>query len=70
MRLRLHGQVVRIETRPGCVFRWLSEKREEVVRQLKELGFVYITLDLEGFRSGSMDVGLESRGESEVIRQI
>ena len=69
VRLRLHGQVVRIETDPEP-FSLALEKREEVVRQLKELGFVYITLDLEGFRSGSMDVGLESRGESEVIRQI
>ena len=63
VRLRLHGQVVRIETDPER-FSLALEKREEVVRQLKELGFVYITLDLEGFRSGSMDVGLESRGES------
>ena len=69
VRLRLHGQVVRIETDPER-FSLALERREEVVRQLKELGFVYITLDLEGFRSGSMDVGLESRGESEVIRQI
>ena len=69
VRLRLHGQVVRIETDPER-FSLALEKREEVGRQLKELGFVYITLDLEGFRSGSMDVGLESRGESEVIRQI
>ena len=69
VRLRLHGQVVRIETDPER-FSLALEKREEVVRQLKELGFVYITLDLEGFRSGSRDVGLESRGESEVIRQI
>ena len=63
VRLRLHGQVVRIETDPER-FSLALEKREEVARQLKELGFVYITLDLEGFRSGSMDVGLESRGES------
>ena len=63
VRLRLHGQVVRIETDPER-FSLALEKREEVVRQLKELGVVYITLDLEGFRSGSMDVGLESRGES------
>lgn len=63
VRLRLHGQVVRIETDPER-FSLALEKREEVVRQLKELGFVYITLDLEGFRSGSMDVGLESRGEN------
>lgn len=30
-------------------------KREEISRHLKSLGFDYVTLDLEGFRSGSMD---------------
>ncbi len=34
--------------------------REEVARRLKELGLLYITLDLEGFRSGSMDVGMDA----------
>ena len=32
------------------------EQREAVLAKLKELGFVYVTLDMEGFRSGSMDV--------------
>ena len=36
--------------------------REEIVSRLKEMGFVYITLDAEGFRSGSMDVGLNGAG--------
>ena len=30
--------------------------REDIAARLKELGFVYITLDVEGFRSGSMDL--------------
>ena len=29
--------------------------REDLVRKLKELGFQYVTLDLEGFRSGSLN---------------
>jgi uncharacterized protein len=29
--------------------------RENVVRQLKELGFIYVTLDLQGYRTGSMN---------------
>ncbi len=33
--------------------------RDAVISYLKELGFAYITLDLEGFRSGSMDVGIQ-----------
>ena len=31
-------------------------ERETICRTLKEMGFLYITLDLEGFRSGSMDI--------------
>lgn len=63
VRLRLHGKVARIEADKasfGLIFR----EYEAVVRELKQLGFLYITLDLEGFRSGSMDVGLsEARGK-------
>lgn len=55
IRLRLHGQVARIEMEPER-FSLALEKREELLARLKDLGFVYLTLDLEGFRSGSMDV--------------
>ena len=48
MRLRLHGDIVRIEK--------AIAERETICRTLKEMGFLYITLDLEGFRSGSMDI--------------
>jgi PP-loop superfamily ATP-utilizing enzyme len=33
----------------------LFELKENVVRGLKDIGFNYVTLDLEGYRSGSMD---------------
>ena len=36
----------------------VMEHRMEIVTTLENLGFVYVTLDLKGFRSGSMDVGL------------
>ncbi|GAI55847.1 unnamed protein product, partial [marine sediment metagenome] len=32
-----------------------SNIREKMIKQLKKIGFEYITLDLEGYRSGSMD---------------
>lgn len=54
VRLRLHGETARIEADAGALGR-MVEKREEICRTLKALGFWYITLDLEGFRSGSMD---------------
>ena len=60
VRLRVHGDVTRIEIDREDMGTLLL-KREAVVHQLKSLGFVYITLDLEGFRSGSMDIVLNHR---------
>lgn len=57
VRLRLHGTVVRIEVDREQLFK-VTELGDELAHKLKELGFLYITLDLEGFRSGSMDVNL------------
>lgn len=57
VRLRLHGSVARIEA-DLKYFPEVVKQARELSEELKELGFVYITLDLEGFRSGSMDVGL------------
>ena len=55
-RVRVHGEVVRIEVEPADLPA-LAEPgvRDGVVRALKALGYRYITLDLEGFRSGSMN---------------
>lgn len=57
LRLRLHGEVARIET-DAVRLQELLMQREEIAHELKKLGFRYITLDLEGFRSGSMDSAL------------
>lgn len=54
VRLRVHGEIARIEA-DGDQIGKLADKRNEVVKRLKSLGYRYITLDLEGFRSGSMD---------------
>ena len=55
VRLRLHGNVARIEVDADALAK-IVVQREEIIKRLKELGFVYLTLDLEGFRSGSMDI--------------
>ena len=57
VRLRLHGGIARLEVDNEAFVR-LLDRRADVVRRLKGLGFTYVTLDLEGFRSGSMDVGI------------
>lgn len=54
VRLRLHGDIVRIEV-PREQLGQLTDHSDTAVKILKEIGFKYITLDLEGFRSGSMD---------------
>lgn len=57
LRVRHHGQVARLEVEPHDL-ELVLEHRRRIARGLKELGFVYVTLDLEGFRSGSMNEAL------------
>ena len=57
VRLRYHEPVLRIEI-DRASFPDLLAKSEIIVSKLKRLGFLYVTLDLEGFRSGSMDLSL------------
>lgn len=60
VRIRVHGDIARIEVDTKEMFD-LVDKREEIILFLKELGFDYVTLDLEGFRSGSMDNKVKNR---------
>ena len=64
IRLRLHGNVVRLEVDAARLFQ-VIEDREELVKYIKNLGFDYVTLDLEGFRSGSMDIHVAACRKSE-----
>jgi uncharacterized protein len=65
LRVRLHeGELARIEAPVSELARLAHPGvREELVRYLKELGFRFVTLDLEGFRSGSLNslVSLENK---------
>jgi uncharacterized protein len=57
LRVRLHeGKLGRIELMPKDIMRIMNNDNiEEIKIKLKELGFCYITVDLEGFRSGSLN---------------
>lgn len=59
VRLRVHGEIVRIEVDVKDIQK-LTEKRERITEYLKKLGYTYVTVDLEGFRSGSMDVNISN----------
>ncbi len=54
VRLRVHGEIARIEI-PQKEFESFLKKSGEIIEELKKMGFDYITLDMQGFRSGSMD---------------
>ena len=53
-RVRHHDAVARIEIPPDEFFKMI-EARESVTKQMKQLGYKFISLDLDGFRSGSMN---------------
>ncbi len=54
LRVRHHGDVARLEI-PLDEFGSVLEKREGIVRELKAAGFLYVSLDLAGLRSGSLN---------------
>lgn len=54
LRVRIHGDLIRIEAEPASLEK-LLELRAIITNCLKQLGFKYVTLDLEGYRMGSMD---------------
>jgi len=56
VRVRFHGDTARIEVDPAQVQRLSSPRtRKAIVKELKRLGFSYVSLDLEGYRSGSLN---------------
>jgi uncharacterized protein len=73
VRVRHHGQIARIEIEP-TEFPKITEKkvRETIIKNFKKFGFIYISLDLAGFRSGSMNepLSLARRNKQEEKRKI
>jgi uncharacterized protein len=62
VRVRHHGEVARIEVEPGEFRKVMSEEtRAKVSRHLKRLGYTYVTLDLEGYRTGSLNEPLRAK---------
>ena len=56
VRVRIHGNIARIEVLPDEIPKLTDEKvRENVYNTLKSLGFDYVTMDLAGYRTGSMN---------------
>lgn len=56
LRVRVHGRMARIELLKQDMAKAI-ESSDEIARMLKAIGFDYVALDLQGFRSGSMNEG-------------
>lgn len=56
-RVRYHGEVARIEISVDELKHFMEDPslREKIVKKFKEFGFTYVTMDLEGYRTGSMN---------------
>ena len=63
-RVRDHDRLARLELAPEEMARlWQEDRHGAIVRRFRELGYLYVTLDLQGFRSGSANEALKWIGK-------
>lgn len=56
VRVRRHGDIARIEVAPDEIYKFFVDGlREDIVKKFNEFGFKYVTVDLKGYRTGSMN---------------
>jgi pyridinium-3,5-biscarboxylic acid mononucleotide sulfurtransferase len=60
LRVRHHGEVARIEV-PDEAFDSVMAQRGRLIEALKDIGYTYVSLDLQGLRNGSMNEVLAAR---------
>lgn len=66
LRVRHHGDIARIEVSEADIALFIDpDIRRRVVDELRSLGFLYVTLDLAGFRSGSMNEPLRHHRDTD-----
>jgi uncharacterized protein len=59
IRVRIHDKLARIEVNPSEFEKLIQkETREEIVSKLKSYGFMYVSMDLSGYKMGSMNATL------------
>ena len=63
LRVRIHGDIARLEVTTDN-FPLVIQYRQQISRELKNLGFLYVALDLEGYRAGSMNETLDKEQET------
>ncbi|MDD4570201.1 MAG: ATP-dependent sacrificial sulfur transferase LarE [Tepidanaerobacteraceae bacterium] len=64
-RVRSHGDLARIEVLPEEIGRFAGQGfRDKIISEFKSLGFTFVTLDLAGYRTGSMNEGLKEEDKA------
>ena len=67
-RVRHHDTMARIEVHPQDIEKVTAEpNRSQIVEKLKSLGFAYVTIDLQGFRSGSLNESLSEQQRQKAL---
>jgi len=70
VRVRHHDQIARIELERDDIRTLISKGlMDKVVKKFKELGFLYVTLDLEGYRMGSMNEPLKKDSKKWILSE-
>ncbi len=70
IRVRRHGDIARIEVAPDEIYKFFENGlREDIVRNFSKIGFRYVTVDLKGYRTGSMTPPFLQRRDSKVVRK-
>lgn len=65
-RVRIHGKLARIEILPADFDRIMQpEIRREIAEKFRAFGFDYVALDLQGYRVGSMNIGVTTTGSGQ-----
>ncbi len=65
-RVRYHGPVARLELAPGDIPKiFKNGLKDRIVKEIKNTGFKYVALDLEGYRTGSLNEILSGEGKSD-----
>jgi pyridinium-3,5-biscarboxylic acid mononucleotide sulfurtransferase len=68
LRVRHHGDIARIELTPDDLAKALDpDLRDRITAGLKKLGYLYVTLDLAGYRTGSMNEGLAPKARKRAL---
>ena len=61
MRVRCHGDLIRIEVDKKDIPKLINKHQSKIIKYLKRFPYNYITVDLEGYRTGSMNEPIKDK---------